>query len=376
MDKTLQQNLTHTDNKLLGLEVVRFISALSVLIWHYQHFSYIAERPIGFIKERQPLYSALSIFYDYGFYGVEVFWCISGFVLFLKYRDSIASGNIDFYRFFILRFSRLYPLHIFTLLLVTYLQAIYFAKNDCYFVYLNNDIGHFICQIFLASNWGFEKGQSFNGPIWSVSIEVLVYGLFFLTLKAAGKSLYVTLAVLLLCLAAKYFKFTSSLFDCAAFFYIGGLTAIAFKSMQATKYKKTVLPLLALALLASSFIIYTTDVYKETYFPILMLIFYTPVLILFGARQIRAPKLVRDAIAAAGNMTYASYLIHFPLQLIIAIYFSNTDGIPYYSLAFFIFYITATLAISFRIYKLFEIPAQNYIRMNCARPGNLVSLIS
>ena len=29
--------------------------------------------------------------------------------------------------------------------------------------------------------WGFEKGYSFNGPVWSVSAEVLIYFIFFFT---------------------------------------------------------------------------------------------------------------------------------------------------------------------------------------------------
>ena len=37
-----QKDISHHSSKLLGLEVVRFVSALSVLIWHYQHFFYIA----------------------------------------------------------------------------------------------------------------------------------------------------------------------------------------------------------------------------------------------------------------------------------------------------------------------------------------------
>ena len=48
-----------TENKLLGLEIMRFISALSVLIWHYQHFAW----PGNFIREEQPLYRYLNIFY-------------------------------------------------------------------------------------------------------------------------------------------------------------------------------------------------------------------------------------------------------------------------------------------------------------------------
>ena len=181
MIKNVQQGLMQSnENKLLGLELIRFISALSVLVWHYQHFSYVADKPIDFIQEHQPLYSLFSLFYVSGFYGVKIFWCISGFIFFWKYREAIASSAINYKKFFVLRFSRLYPLHIFTLLLMLALQAIYFAKKDYFFVYQNNDVPHFIYQLFLASNWGFEKGSSFNGPIWSISVEVLIYCFFFL----------------------------------------------------------------------------------------------------------------------------------------------------------------------------------------------------
>ena len=68
-EKILQQP---AENKLLGLEIMRFFSALSILIWHYQHFA-----PNNFIKEQQPLYPYLSIFYEHGSFGVYVFYCIS-----------------------------------------------------------------------------------------------------------------------------------------------------------------------------------------------------------------------------------------------------------------------------------------------------------
>jgi peptidoglycan/LPS O-acetylase OafA/YrhL len=69
-------------NKLLGLEVIRFISAMAVLLWHYQNFSYIGDHSENFIREAQPFYSPLKLFYEYGQFGVQVFWCISGFIFF------------------------------------------------------------------------------------------------------------------------------------------------------------------------------------------------------------------------------------------------------------------------------------------------------
>ena len=81
-------------NKLIGLEIIRFISAIAVLIWHYQHFAYVADKPENFLIESQPFYNIFSFFYLHGYYGVEVFWCISGFIFFWKYKDVIENKVI------------------------------------------------------------------------------------------------------------------------------------------------------------------------------------------------------------------------------------------------------------------------------------------
>lgn len=72
--------------------------------WHYQHFtpnhfpfSYLAYWP-----------------YHYGWIAVEFFFLLSGFIFFYKYSNLISNNAISFKKFFILRFSRLYPLHFVT----------------------------------------------------------------------------------------------------------------------------------------------------------------------------------------------------------------------------------------------------------------------
>src|ERR1700733_16065977 len=78
-------------NRLPGLELIRFSAALAVLVWHYQHFSYVGATPMNFVREQQPFYPLLSLFYNFGPFGVQVFWTISGFIFFWKYRDLIAN---------------------------------------------------------------------------------------------------------------------------------------------------------------------------------------------------------------------------------------------------------------------------------------------
>ena len=62
-EKILQQP---AENKLLGLEIMRFFSALSILILHYQNFGDGTIISADFIREKQPLYTYLKIFYDQG----------------------------------------------------------------------------------------------------------------------------------------------------------------------------------------------------------------------------------------------------------------------------------------------------------------------
>ena len=59
------------------------------------------------------------------------------------------------------------------------LVAWYRAQTGQDYVYGNNDLPHFVLQLFLASDWAGRSDWSFNGPIWSISVEILVYALFY-----------------------------------------------------------------------------------------------------------------------------------------------------------------------------------------------------
>ena len=53
-------------NKLLGLEVLRFLTAFAILVFHYRHFAFVADEPVGLVNDRRPLYRLLHVFYDFG----------------------------------------------------------------------------------------------------------------------------------------------------------------------------------------------------------------------------------------------------------------------------------------------------------------------
>jgi len=350
-------------SKLLGLEAIRFGSAFAVLIWHYQHFAFVAYRLTQFEAARQPFYPAFKWLYDYGFYGVQVFWCISGFIFFWKYSAPIATKLVDAKEFFVLRFSRLYPLHITTLLLVALLQLVYFHYNHFYFVNPSNDSKHFFLQLFLASSWGFERGYSFNSPIWSISVEVLVYVFFFGTARFLGTSPALNIVVLLLCVILRKMHVDSPVVECIAFFYSGGLSALALQHFSKTKYHTGLKILAACIAVLVPILVYTSGMLWPKYLIHFALLTYIPTLLYCLANDFPAGPKMQHVIAIAGSVTYSSYLIHFPLQIVIALAFGYFNKpIPFYNAYFFVAFITTTFSCALLVFRYVEMPAQAYIR--------------
>lgn len=343
--------------KLLGLELLRFLAAFAVLVWHYQHFAFNGSA-IDVARSAQPFYAQLRLFYDYGWYGVQVFWSISGFIFFWRYRDSVADGRIGGRTFFILRFSRLYPLHLATLLAVALLQWRFFAQAGHYFVYPHNDGYHFLLQLFMASHWGLQQGYSFNGPIWSISAEVLVYLMFYAGLRLLGKWAWVNLVALALCAGLKLTGLANPVSDCLGFFYAGGLAAIAYGAVQARWRHSAALAFVLVAPLALALAGTPSD--RTLYF---FLLLYLPVALFWLAQPFALPARLARALEAAGNMTYSSYLLHFPLQLVIALFFARRgQPVPLYGAALFLFFIGVTGMLAWAVYRWLEWPAQRALR--------------
>jgi peptidoglycan/LPS O-acetylase OafA/YrhL len=357
-----------TANKLLGLEALRFLTAFAILVFHYRHFSFVADNPVGLVQERLPLYGPLRALHESGAFGVWVFWCISGFIFFWKYRDPIAGRSVGGWKFFVLRFSRLYPLHLATLLLVALLQPVYFGQHGYFFVYQDNDLPHFLAQLFMAGDWGIVQGYSFDGPIWSISVEVMVYFLFFLMLLTT-RSWLLNVTVVAACLGAAHLNASGQVTNCLAFFYIGGLAAMARKAVAKATLRSAIEGIAWLAALAIPPLVLNLARGELDRIDFPLLLAYTPILLFCLSREIAVPPAAQKAIEAAGNMTYSSYLLHFPIQLVIVIGFAAAGlQIPLYDVTFFAVYLAAILLASYLTYRYFEAPAQNLLRDCLLRP--------
>ena len=348
--------------KMLGLELVRFTCALAVLVWHYQHFYQAAGSP-AFVRASQPLYGALTLFYEYGQFGVQLFWGISGFIFFWKYGAAIADRLVSGSRFFWLRFSRLYPLHIVTLLLVAALQPVHHTLTGFSFVYHDNDLPNFLLQLGMATDWGPPVPFTFNGPIWSVSAEVFVYALFFLLVRSFGTSAWLVGGAILTSLGAMLAGVESPALACAGYFFAGG--AAAQLLLRTSRQGDVAGPrfVAAAMLFAVLGCAWWTGVIGEPAVLPFTLLLAAPPLLFLAAQDWRLLEPWQAPIQAAGNLTYSSYLCHFPLQLILAIAAAASGrALPIDNPLFLVAYLGATLVVGRLVYMRFERPAQDWIR--------------
>ncbi len=357
--------------KIVGIELLRFVSALAVLIWHYQHFGYSAGA-IDVVREQQPFYGLLFPFYERGGLGVQMFWCISGFIFFARYYAVLSASGASFRAFAVNRFSRLYPLHVMTLLLVAGLQKEYWALHGDYFVYPCNDAWHFLLNLTFVSGWGFESGYSFNAPIWSVSIELIIYGLFFWlvsTLPVAAA--YVAAMVLVAVFSGIGADLVA---QCLMYFFIGGLIALGRYSPDAVRIGRARIPLTfpvvggLLALSMATIVMgYFAGIAALASTSFLRPVVIAGVLFAFaGANRLFLP--LAPALTFLGNLTYASYLCHFPIQLLIVLALPWLGWpVDYRSPWLLAGFLLATFTAAAVVYRTIEVPAQRAIRRTLLR---------
>jgi len=125
--------------------VLRFLAAFGVLCFHYQHFYApgLWSHAVVLNRDALPLADQLGFFYSYGALSVQLFWTLSGFIFYWKYAASVYARRIRPGEFARRRFSRLYPLHLATLVLVAILQGLYLATHETTFIYGAYDVQNF-----------------------------------------------------------------------------------------------------------------------------------------------------------------------------------------------------------------------------------------
>lgn len=150
------------------LESLRGLAAIMVVLYH---------SPFRFASSSPELISNSYLF-------VDLFFVLSGFVMAYAYGEKIRGG-MSFREYIALRLGRLYPLHLFTLLLwlpyILIKQHLYETGFGGTSQLDENNLYTFVTNLFLLQGIGVNDSLSWNQPSWSISTEFFAYIAFFLT---------------------------------------------------------------------------------------------------------------------------------------------------------------------------------------------------
>ena len=338
--------------------------------------------------------------------AVDLFFALSGFVFFWLYSEKINSKAIGAYKFFVMRFTRLYPLHLLTLIAVILLQIRMRQLTGSYFVYHNFDLKHLLLNITLTANW-FNQGFSFNGPTWSISIELLLYIVFFCLCRVVKPKLATLLIMIAIGIAV--LRFDELIGRGIISFFVGGVIRHFYVRREAQdvnsdagrgnketgirpgwfneKASFTLVCLLTLAswgivLLDTKYDLYAKlapelsrshlnglshhlleKITRNSYNFFASFVLYPMTIVTFLALERRYSKFF-EKIAWIGNASFSAYLIHFPLQITFLIVTGRygADRSLFLSPVMLIAFFALLIALSLLSYHYIEMPAQKTLR--------------
>lgn len=350
--------------RLSVLDSLRGIAAFGIaFFWHYQHFN----PKYGF-----PFSGKAYWFYHFGANLVDFFFVISGFIFSYVYMNKIVNKTVSAKEFSIFRFSRLYPLHFITLITVALLQYIRFLGGWDPFQYPNNDVYHFILNVFFIQFGWFESGFSFNGPSWSLAAEIVAYVLFFIILSKFGKNKrYIYFYVFLIFLGMyinktnlNYPLLNTNMSRVFIGFFIGCIVYILNEKVEKSKIKNRIICGVAILLGIVVFNAITFGHKTLGNWTFVYTVFIYPSIIVLALNIGILTRILRiKPLLFLGNLSYSMYLWHFPVQITIKTLDDAFKlNINYSSKWIFVIFVLTTIAVSTVSYYFVEKPLLKYFR--------------
>jgi len=184
--------------EIRALAGARAIPPLLLVLYHYHEAH-------GYQHARW-----FDVFVGKGYLWVEFFFALSGFILVHVYR---ARPRFQYFDFLKARLARLYPLHLFTLLLMLALVIFfrwlaarggYISIYDLPGYHPYTSFWSFIGNLFLVQAWHLFPRLSWNGVAWFVSVEWFLCLIFPVYLWIARGRIGTALALMLFGLALLY----------------------------------------------------------------------------------------------------------------------------------------------------------------------------
>lgn len=346
---------TKSDQHIWTLEPLRFIAAVLVFFGHYVHFY----MHYG-IPEQSGVFFSINN-QDIGGLAVPMFFLMSGAIFSQNYGNSIISRKISVYEFMWKRIARLYPLALAKLLITAILQYLIKAKTSNYFIYESNDTYNFILHSLFISDWGFQEGVGYNGPVWSVSHEIFLYFCFIFVCVLARISKtneWIFIAAFLVIYLAQKFGVSNPLLKSGAAFFCGAAINFFFRTFCEKASNKLLLVRTAgmvVVLIILHRLFSSVGLPQGAAAPLLVVTALVANSWLATSTSETFIQL-KSAARKLGDLTYSSYLLHFPIQLVLVLISAYLVPLDFSSIGVLSIYIFLVLFSSKISFNNFETP--------------------
>ncbi len=151
-------------DKFAALDGLRGVCACLVALHHFE--------------AKGPITDSLLIRQSWVF--VDFFFVLSGFIIAYKYFQNLNTRH-DLVSFAVRRFARLYPLHIFVLVLMIGLEFInlhFSTRSPGSFFTERHSVFAIFTNLLMVQTLHLHPKLTWNGPSWSISAEWWTYLLF------------------------------------------------------------------------------------------------------------------------------------------------------------------------------------------------------
>lgn len=354
------------------LDVLRGLAALVIVFWHWNHF--VFDNQIHDDSKQLyditlfPLYKVFRAFYGQGWRSVQLFFTLSGFIFFWLYSNKIADHSVDFIDYIKKRISRIYPLHILTLFFVIILQLLYYNNHGYNFIYHDYSLIAFIGNLTLTYNWFVEFSPHnvvFNGPSWSISVEMGLYLFFFVTcILKLNKWYFCLIMVFFSC----FMRGTQIEFLAQGLmsFYMGGIAFFVYDFLNNKTSNKIRFLFIysSIILFISSLIVFRYLMHTQLPFYFFELAGFPLAIVSIALLESMLGSGLGKRLSIIGDISFSCYLIHFPLQLLFVLVTEklNLPNSIYFSPVILFLFFAILISLSIVSYNYFEKPMQKILR--------------
>lgn len=295
---------------------------------------------------------------SWGWTFVDLFFLISGYIFAHVYLLGNRLDRSAMKDFAVARIARLYPLHLLTLIVC----AVMLGDESV------NTWQAVVAHLFMMQAFAGSAMHTFNGPSWSISVELVCYALFVLGAVRGDRTLRIVTVAAILVALTHFIVQNRPGAPWAGDGVPRGL--LSFFLGQAlwrwrTELARVPVVLLVVLLVAGLCI----DVGGPSRLLAISFLSWTSALLL----AMRMPFMGGRVFAWLGDRSYAVYLIHFPI-LKLVIPFLETVRTGWQSAAITLAYAAIVLALSDVTYRCFEIPARRAIRAGWERRSTAKSV--